>query len=86
MQVAGIDVGEDVGAHNVPREVASEGDDGLAGPADPALRGVRRHKVFVLHPRWYVGRCQWRGRDKKAQPVEADRQSKGNILCFSFLH
>ena len=86
VQVTGVEVGKDVGAHDVPREVAGEGDGGVAGPADPALRCVRSHKVFIIHPRWYVRRCQWCGRDKKAQPVEADGQPEGNILRFSFLH
>ena len=86
VQIAGVEVGEDIGAHDVPGEVAGEGDGGVAGPADPALRCVRCHKVFIIHARWYVRRCQWCGRDKKAQPVEADGQSEGNILRFSFLH
>ena len=86
MEVPGVEVGEDIGAHDVPGEVSGEGDGGVAGPADPALRGVGRDKVFVLHPRCYVGRCQWRGHDKKAQPVEADDESEGKILRFPFLH
>ena len=86
MQVPGVEVGEDIGAHDVPGEVSGECDGGVAGPADPALRGVGRDKVFVLHPRCYVGGYQWRGHDKKAQPVEADDESEGKILRFPFLH
>ena len=40
VQVAGVEVGEDVGADDVPGEEAGEGDGGVAGPTDPALRGV----------------------------------------------
>ena len=64
VKVAGVEVGEDVGADDIPGEVTGEGDCGVAGPTNPALRCVRRDKVLVLQPRWNVGRNQWCGHDK----------------------
>ena len=86
MQVRRVEVGEEVGADQVPGEVAGEGDGGVADPADLAVRRVRDHKVLLVQPRRDVGGRQRHGCDKKTEPVEVDRQTEGKIVSFSLLH
>ena len=86
MQVSRVEVGEEVGADQVPGEVAGEGDGGVADPADLAVRRVRDHKVLLVQPRRDVGGRQRHGCDKKTKPVEVDRQTEGKIASFSLLH
>ena len=86
MQVSRVEVGEEVGADQVPGKVAGEGDGGVADPADLAVRRVRDHKVLLVQPRRDIGGRQWHGCDEKAKPVEVDRQTEGKIVSFSLLH
>ena len=86
MQVCSVEVGEEVGADQVPGEVASEDDGGVADPADLAVRRVRDHKVLLVQPGRDVGGRQRHGCDKKTKPVEVDRQTEGKIVSFSLLH
>ena len=81
-----MEVGEEVGADQVPGEVAGEGDGGVADPADLAVRRVRDHKVLLVQPGRDVGGRQWHGCDKKTKPVEVDCQTEGKIASFSLLH
>ena len=86
MQVSRVEVGEEVGADQVPGEVSGEGDGGVADPADLAVRRVRDHKVLLVQPRRDVGGRQRHGCDKKTEPVEVDRQTEGKIVSFTLLH
>ena len=86
MQVSRVEIGEEIGADQVPGEVAGEGDGGVADPADLALRRVRDHEFLLVQPARDVGGRQRHGCDKKTKPVEVDRQTEGKIVSFSLLH